>query len=199
MSKKNKRKSEEKLEKDLAAGFNISADTKGAIVTILVFLVAFLSILSFFNLAGAFGRWLNYGLGFLFGWADWLFILVLLLLGYFLLRSQKNRLNFTTYLGLFLLMISFTGLFNFLVSDYSFTDITKAGTGGGAMGYSVGYIFSTFLGFWGALAVFVASFIIGLFISLNTSFRDISSRARSFGLLKEKILPSHPIDRKSVV
>lgn len=198
MSKKNKKKQEEKLEKDLATGFNISPDTKGAIVTILVFLLAFLSILSFFNLAGAFGRALNYGLGFLFGWADWLFILTLLLLGYFLLRSQKQRLTFPTYLGLFFLMLSFTGLFNFLVSDYSFSDITREGTGGGALGYGTGYAFSALLGFWGSLAVFVALLIIGLFVSLNTSFKDISSRAKSFGLLKEKILPPHPTEEEEV-
>ncbi len=197
MSKKNKRKQEEKLDKDLAAGFNISPDTKGAIITIVVFLLAFLSILSFFNLAGTFGRGLNYGLGFLFGWADWLFILVLLLLGYFLLRSQSHRLKIPTYVGLFLLMLSFTGLFNFLVSDYSFSDISQNGTGGGALGYGIGYIFSSFLGFWGSLAVFVAMLVIGVFISLNTSFKDISIRAKSLGLLKEKIIPSSPIEEES--
>lgn len=196
MSKKNKRKQEEKLDKDLAAGFNISPDTKGAIITIVVFLLAFLSILSFFNLAGTFGRGLNYGLGFLFGWADWLFILVLLLLGYFLLRSQSHRLKIPTYVGLFLLMLSFTGLFNFLVSDYSFSDISQNGTGGGALGYGIGYIFSSFLGFWGSLAVFVAMLVIGVFISLNTSFKDISIRAKSLGLLKEKIIPSSPIEEE---
>lgn len=194
MSKKNKRKQEEKLDKDLATSFNISPDTRGAIITIVVFLLAFLSILSFFNLAGTFGRGLNYGLGFLFGWADWLFILVLLLLGYFLLRSQRYRLKIPTYLGLFLLMLSFAGLFNFLVSDYSFSDISQNGTGGGALGYGIGYLFSSFLGFWGSLAVFVAMLVIGVFISLNTSFKDISLRARSLGLLKEKIIPSSPIE-----
>ena len=192
MSKKNKRKQEEKIDKDLAEGFNISPDTRGAIMTIIIFLLAFLSILSFFNLAGTFGRALNYGLGFLFGWADWLFILVLLLFGYFLLRSQRHRLKFPTYLGLFLLISSFTGLFNFLVSDYSFADISQNGTGGGALGYGIGYVFSGFLGFWGSLAVLLAMLIIGIFISLNTSFKDISARARSFGLLKEKIIPSTP-------
>ncbi len=197
MSKKNKHKQVEKLDKDLAAGFNISPDTRGAIVTIVVFLLAFLSILSFFNLAGTFGRGLNYALGFLFGWADWLFILVLLLLGYFLLRSQKYRLKIPTYLGLFLLMLAFTGLLNFLVSDYNFSDITKEGTGGGALGYGIGYIFSSFLGFWGSLAVFVAMLVIGIFISLNTSFKDISLRAKSLGLLKEKIIPSSPIEEET--
>jgi len=196
MSKKNRKKQEEKLDQDLASNFSLSPDTRGAIITIVVFLVAFLSILSFFNLAGTFGRGLNYALGFLFGWADWLFILVLLLLGYFLLRSQKQRLKFPTYLGLFLLMFAFTGLFNFLVSDYTFSDITKAGTGGGAMGFASGYIFSSFLGFWGSLAVFVASLVIGLFISLNTSFKDIGARAKSLGLLKEKIIPASPAEEE---
>jgi S-DNA-T family DNA segregation ATPase FtsK/SpoIIIE len=192
MSRKNKRKQEEKLGQDLAVGFNMSPDTKGAIITIVVFLVAFLSILSLFNLAGPFGRGLNYGLGFLFGWADWLFIIILLLVGYFLLRSQSHRLKFITYLGLFLLILAITGLLNFLVQDYTFSEISKTGIGGGSLGFGAGYLFSTFLGFWGSLAVLVAMMIIGLFISFNTSFKDISARARSFGLLKEKIIPPTP-------
>ncbi|MDQ5970675.1 MAG: segregation ATPase FtsK/SpoIIIE, family, partial [Patescibacteria group bacterium] len=113
-----------------------------------------------------------------------------------LLRSQSHRLKIPTYVGLFLLMLSFTGLFNFLVSDYSFSDISQNGTGGGALGYGIGYIFSSFLGFWGSLAVFVAMLVIGVFISLNTSFKDISIRAKSLGLLKEKIIPSSPIEEE---
>ncbi len=192
MSRKNKRKQEEKLGQDLAVGFSMSPDTKGAIITIVVFLVAFLSILSLFNLAGPFGRGLNYGLGFLFGWADWLFIIILLLVGYFLLRSQSHRLKFVTYLGLFLLILAITGLLNFLVQDYTFSEISKTGIGGGSLGFGAGYLFSTFLGFWGSLGVLIAMMIIGLFISFNTSFKDISARARSFGLLKEKIIPPTP-------
>ncbi len=192
MSRKNKRKQGEKFDQDLAVGFNMSPDTKGAIITIVVFLMAFLSIMSFFNLAGPFGRGLNYGLGFLFGWADWLFIIILLLVGYFLLRSQRHRLKFVVYLGLFLLILAITGLLNFLVQDYTFSEISKTGIGGGSLGFGAGYIFSTFLGFWGSLGVLVAMMIIGLFISFNTSFKDISARARSFGLLKEKIIPPTP-------
>ncbi len=192
MSKKNKKKQIEKLDKDLATGFSISPDTKGAIITIVISLLAFLCILSLFNLAGPFGRALNYGLGFLFGWANWLFIIILLLVAYFLWRSQQHNLKFSTYLGLFFFICSSSALLNFLVSDYTFSDITKAGTGGGALGFGVGYIFTSFLGFWGSLAVLIALLIIGIFISLNTSFKDISTRAKSLGLLKEKIIPSKP-------
>jgi S-DNA-T family DNA segregation ATPase FtsK/SpoIIIE len=192
MSKKNKKKQIEKLDKDLATGFSISPDTKGAIITIVISLLAFLCILSLFNLAGPFGQALNYGLGFLFGWANWLFIIILLLIAYFLWRSQQHYLKFSTYLGLFFFITSSAALLNFLVTDYTFSDITKAGTGGGALGYGVGYLFSSFLGFWGSLAVLLALLIIGIFISLNTSFKDISTRAKSLGLLKEKIIPSSP-------
>lgn len=192
MSKKNKKNQAEKLDQDLAAGFSISPDTRGAIITIVVFLVALLSLFSVFGLAGPFGRALNYGLGFVFGWTDWLFIIILLVLGYFLMRSQQHRLRFVTYLGLGLLLISVCGLLNFLVQDYSFSEISKAGTGGGALGYGVGYLLFRFLGFWGSLLVLLAMLIIGLFIGFNTSFKDISTRAKSLGLLKEKIIPTLP-------
>ncbi len=187
MSKKSKRKLIE--EAQVADNFNLNPDTKGAIVTILVFLVAFLCILSLFNLAGLAGNYLSFGLGYLFGWADWLFIVILLVVGYFLIKSQTYRVKWSSYLGLFLVMVSVTGLINFLVGDFTFKEITSAGDGGGALGWIMGYGLGRLLGFWGALLVLLAFFLIGFFLAFNTSFKDLNERARALGLLKEKILP----------
>ncbi|MFA5127069.1 MAG: DNA translocase FtsK 4TM domain-containing protein [Patescibacteria group bacterium] len=188
MSRKTKQKIA--IESDEAQGFNLSPDTKGAIITILVFLVAFLCILSLFNLAGPAGNYLGFGLGYLFGWADWLFIVVLLVVGYFLIKSHTYRVKWSSYLGLFLVILAVTGLSNFLVSDFTFQEITSAGDGGGALGWAIGYGLDRGLGFWGALLVLLAVFLIGFFLAFNTSFRDINERAKALGLLKEKILPA---------
>lgn len=62
MAKNNKKNQPLDLVK--AETFNMNPNTKGAIFTIIVFLIAFLSVLSLFNLAGPFGQGLSYGLGF---------------------------------------------------------------------------------------------------------------------------------------
>jgi len=169
--------------------WQMNPDTKKAIFTILIFALAFLSILSIFNLAGAFGQALNFALAYLFGWADWLFILVLLSLGYLLLRSSRYKVGWASYLGLFLIILSFSGALNFFIREFSFKEITSAGTGGGALGYIVGNLFYKFLGFWGSLVILLAIFLTGIFLAFNTSFKGMIERAKALGILKEKFLP----------
>ena len=187
MAKNNKKNQPLDLVK--AEKFNMNPNTKGAIFTIIVFLIAFLSVLSLFNLAGPFGQVLSYGLGFLFGWADWLFILLLLLVGYWLLKSPDHKVKIITYIGLFILIFSLTGLLNFFVSDFTFKEIVSVGQGGGACGWAMGWLLTKFLGFWGSLLVFLGLFLVGLFLAFNTSFKDLHEKTKSLGLLKEKVMP----------
>ena len=169
-------------------GFHLNPETKGAIFTILIFVIAFLSILSMFDLAGALGRGLNFALAYLFGWGDWLFILVLIFLGFILLKSGQYKVKLISYIGLFLIIVSFAGILHFFVDEFTFKEITKAGTGGGALGFGVGVGFEKLLGFWGTLVVLIAMLLIGIFLAFNTSFKDITERAKALGILKEKFL-----------
>ena len=190
MAKRRKRRQyTRQQDEEVYATRELNPDTKRGIVIVAVFVVAFLSILSIFDLAGAFGRGLNFGLSYLFGWADWLFILILLYLGWFLLRSGRFNMHWVTYLGLSLLMLSSSGLLNFFVNEFSFSEITKAGSGGGALGYGVGMGLESALGFWGGLVILVALLLVGIFLSFNTSFKDMTERAKALGILKEKLLP----------
>lgn len=175
-------------EDDLVDHWSINSETKGAIFTILIFVVAFLSILSIFDLAGVFGEWLNYGLSFSFGRADWAFILVLLYLGFLLFKSKGYKIRFITYLGLFLILMSISGILHFFVEEFTFREITSQGIGGGALGFGVGIGLGKFLGTWGSATVFIASLLIGVFLAFNTSFKDIIEKGKSLGILKEKFV-----------
>ena len=170
-------------------GFHLNPETKGAIFTILIFVVAFLSALSMFNSAGALGRVLNTGLSYLFGWGDWLFILVLIFLGFILIKSQQYKVKIVSYIGLLLIIVSVAGILHFFVDEFTFKEITKAGTGGGALGFGVGVGLDKLLGFWGTIVVLIATLLIGIFLAFNTSFKDITEKAKALGILKEKFLP----------
>lgn len=174
----------------------ISPETKRGVATVLVFLAALLGILSLFGLAGDFGRTFSFGLAYLFGWADWLFILILLFWGYLLLRSNFYRIRWLTYLGLLLIILSVTGILNFLVDDYSFSEVGSLGKGGGVLGRLQGAALVDFLGFWGSLLVFLAFLFIGIFLAFNTSFKGMTERAKSLGILKERLLPLAEEDKE---
>ena len=62
---------------------NISSETKRGILIIIVLILAALSLLGLFDLAGAFGRYLAKGEMLLFGWGKWFFPLALFAWGFF--------------------------------------------------------------------------------------------------------------------
>lgn len=188
MAKRKKRRSYKYADEEFELG-GMNPETKGAIFTILIFVIAFLSILSIFDLAGAFGRILSSGMSYVFGWADWLFILVLLFLGYMLMKSGRYGVKIMTYIGLVLVMIACSGILNFFVTDFTFREITKAGSGGGALGYGVGFGLDKLLGPWGSWVILLALLFIGIFLAFNTSFKDMIEKAKALGILKEKFLP----------
>ncbi len=169
--------------------FSLNPETKGAIFTILVFTVAFLSILSVFDLAGSFGRFLNSILSYAFGWADWLFILILLWLGFILVKSGRYSVKLSSYFGLLMIILSASGILHFFVKEFTFKEVVNAGEGGGALGYLIGRSALQFLGLWGSLVIFLAILFIGIFLAFNTSFKDIIAKAKALGILKEKFLP----------
>lgn len=167
----------------------LSPETKRGIWTVVIFLFAALGIMSIFGLAGDFGRALNFGLAYLFGWSDWLFLLILLFISYLFLRSNFYKIKWVVYLGLVLIILSTAGIFNFFVKDYTLAEIGQLGKGGGVLGYVLGLPLDNFLGTAGSLVVFLAFLLIGVFLAFNTSFKDMTERAKSLGLLKEKLLP----------
>lgn len=170
--------------------WTLAPETKRGIVIVFIFLVSFLGLLSMFEAAGAFGHYFSTFLAYLFGWADWLFLILLLFLGYALLNSDKYLIKLSNYFGLALVLSSFCALFDFFVGISEYQDVVSLGKGGGALGYGLGSLGQQFLGFWGSLVAFLALLTIGILLGFNTSFRAMVDRAKALGILKEKLLPS---------
>jgi len=114
-----------------ASYYSLSPETKKGIIVIFLFTIALLSILSFLNLAGTAGVYLDFGFGIIFGWGRFLIPLVLIILGYTLARSSKYEVTWSNYVGLILFILSIHGLFHLKVPftnsfDFSQSDISKA-------------------------------------------------------------------------
>ncbi|OGY95119.1 MAG: hypothetical protein A2611_00195 [Candidatus Komeilibacteria bacterium RIFOXYD1_FULL_37_29] len=172
----------------------LKPETKRAIFVILLFTLAALSVLSIFDMAGSFGRVLNFALAYIFGWGIWLFILILLWLVYILMKSGIYGVRFVTYIGLSLILLSFSGILHFFVLDFNLEEITAAGKGGGAIGYFISEAGVSALGVGGSLVILLAILFIGVFLGFNTSFSALLDKAKTLGIIKEKFLPDKGTD-----
>jgi len=197
MGRKRRKRQTQEEEAAFVESWGLKPETKRGIFTVLVFVVAFLSVLSLFNLAGTLGQWLNTGLTYIFGWSAGVFVLVLLLLGWILIRNYHYQIKVVTYIGLGLILFSVSGILHFFVSELTFREITDYGNGGGALGFLIGDNLIKFVGFWGALVILLAILFIGVFLAFNTSFGDMMEKAKALGILKEKFLPEELPDENN--
>ncbi len=99
--------------------FMVSREINRSLSVILLFVFAVASFFSFFNLAGAVGKFINHYYSILFGLGKYFFAGLLLMLSFFLYwhNYKNNRVNlrFTHYFGAFLLMFSTCGLATYWV------------------------------------------------------------------------------------
>jgi len=166
--KLNRIKKERKFESSL------SLETKRGILVIILFTLAGLSFLSFFNLAGEAGHLISQVLKIVFGWSYLLFPLVLVILGYLFLNPSKYSLKGINYLGLFLFFLSFNGLLHLTFPLKEAIKMARVGEGGGYLGLSLSYPFQKIMGFWASLVILAALFLISLLLMFNTTLTRLA-------------------------
>ncbi len=158
-----------------APKFNLSPETKKDILVVFVFLIAFLSILGLFNLSGAFGRAIQGLWQTIFGNAAPFWPFILIIIGYLIINLEKYEIKVSRWLGLFLFILTSTGLLQIFSSDKTFT-AAKLGQGGGLLGYLTAMPLEKIAGFWGALIILMALFLISLLLFFETSFQNILNK-----------------------
>lgn len=164
MKKTNKPSSESKI--------IISPDTKKDVLVILIFALAFLSLLGIFDLAGNVGRAINSFWLFSFGWANWFAPIILLFIGYLIINKDKYESSTLRYLGLIFITLSFLSLLQLFAHKKSFI-LHNQGTGGGILGYLVAYPLEKIANFGGALIIIIALLLIGFLFYFETTFKNI--------------------------
>lgn len=174
--KKKQKKTSEPLFKSW--DWELEDETKKHILVIILFAVAGISILSLFGLAGAAGEFIAKILGMVFGWADFIFPVILVILGYVLLFPNRYDLRSVNYLGVALFVLSATGLMHLTIPLKEALDIVPSGEGGGYIGFFASYPLQKIMGFWAGLIILIALF----FISFLTMFNTTLSRLLSPGV-----------------
>lgn len=151
----------------------MDSSVKKGVIVVIVFLVAILSLLAIFDLAGGFGRFLYRLLELLFGWGFWTFPLVLILAGYLSLANHRHSFQTRNWVGVFLLIVGYSGLFHLIYNAAVFQEALREGNGGGYVGFAIAWPLSQIMGRWAAMAVTVALLIIGLLLTFEMTLERL--------------------------
>ncbi|MDP2586321.1 MAG: DNA translocase FtsK 4TM domain-containing protein [Candidatus Komeilibacteria bacterium] len=189
MAKKNKRKQRQEKEAEengWERGPMLASETKKSILIIVLFALAALSILSFFDLAGDLGLALKNTLNLIFGWGALIAPVVLLILGYFLLLPEKYAITAGNYIGVFFLVMGYSGIFQF-IKDAGVETFLESGQGGGYLGYFVYLPLQKTMGSWASIIVLLAIFLIAILLTFNTTLKSVAKKINFFNLFKNRV------------
>ncbi|MFW0862721.1 MAG: DNA translocase FtsK 4TM domain-containing protein [Candidatus Komeilibacteria bacterium] len=165
----------------------LSAETKKGIFIILIFLIALLALLALLNLAGAFGIITDQILGMILGWGKWIFPLLLLMWGYFLLNPDKYLLKPSNYLGLFFVILAYSGLLELIHDFNNLQNTFTADQGGGYIGYAITQPLQQAMGGFASFVILLGLLLISILISFNISLDELGNKVNIFRLLWLKI------------
>ncbi len=175
-SKKRKKSNHFKKEKATknSGGYQASV-FKRDILSILIFTLAVLFVLGLFDLAGQGGFYLSLASKFIFGWGAWLFPIVLIILGYFVLKLSSQQKRFHNFFGLFLAVLSYSGIFQLIYWLIQNNFNLEKYEGGGYLGFYIAYPLRKLIGLGASFIVLLALLLISLLlmgdISLNQLFK----------------------------
>jgi DNA segregation ATPase FtsK/SpoIIIE, S-DNA-T family len=167
MARKKRRKYEE------VEYYSLSPETKRGIIIVFLFAVSLICILSFLNLAGVAGTYVDLGLGIVFGWGRYLLPLILILLGYGLSRPNSYSISIPNYIGIVLFILSIHSLLHLKVPPTESFELSFSGLGGGVLGYVLSYPLIIYLGFWASLVILLSLLFASVLLMFNTSIEAI--------------------------
>lgn len=154
--------------------FSLDPETKRGVAVVFLFAFAVLILLGIFDLAGAFGKALDEGIAYVFGWDRLLIPFFLVAWAYHILAPERLRLRFTNAIGFILFFLTL----NPLVHVVTFAD--KLGIGdaalraaGGKLGETVAIPLTNMLGMAGTVTILFALFVVSLLLMFNATLRQV--------------------------
>lgn len=168
-SKKNKKLGEEKERRFFH--LNLPEDIKKKIGGIIIFLIALIVILSFFEEAGVAGRFIFQGLNLLIGRVTFFLPLILVLAGIVFFLTEYKKFLIPLLLATFLLILGFSGIFEAL-------------SPGSKQGGYLGYLADPLLKFFD---IWITQIIFGVIILISgLIFRHLLKKSSSISLKVHK-------------
>ncbi|HLC49554.1 MAG TPA: DNA translocase FtsK 4TM domain-containing protein [Candidatus Andersenbacteria bacterium] len=141
-----------------------------AVIGVILIVFSIIAVLSFFSAAGPSGNVILFSLLRLFGRLGYLVPFGLSILGWKLLRSGDERMPRSRVVGIFLLLVGLLGIFH--VVGIPLEDAYQSaldGKGGGLVGFFLSFPMSRLFSSIASTLIFIAAFVVGVFLSFNLS------------------------------
>jgi S-DNA-T family DNA segregation ATPase FtsK/SpoIIIE len=152
---------------------SLDPETLHGVLTVVVFAIAAILLLSTFNLAGSFGIAIDKALASVFGWDRVILPFMLLAIG--IREASPNRLSLSVgnYVGFLLFYFSLNPLVHAARGLNVSSTAEELAQAGGRMGALVADPFVGIFGGVGAIVVFAALFLVSLLLTFNTSLKRV--------------------------
>ncbi|MFA6548136.1 MAG: DNA translocase FtsK 4TM domain-containing protein [Candidatus Magasanikbacteria bacterium] len=159
---------------------NLNPEVSQGLLAILLFIIAGLSILSFFSMAGVAGIFIDSTLALIFGQVRYVFPLVLIMIAVLLIKDLEYNYRHTHTLGAFLFFLSFNGLVHIQKPlDAMFTQATL-GFAGGFFGLALSWPLLKYVGYWGGTLILVGLLFVSFIFLFNTTLAQMVDLNKKF-------------------
>jgi len=152
---------------------DLNPEISHGLVAILLFVVAGLAILSFFQMAGVAGEFIDSLLAICFGQVRYVFPVILFIIGILIIKDLDYDYRPTHFWGALIFFLSFNGLIHLKYEPTQMLDLALQGLGGGLAGTALAWPLGTYLGYWGGLIILIALILVGIIFLFNTSLAQI--------------------------
>lgn len=161
---KNRRNDNSINKKSMLSRFDdLHPETKKTALGVILLAFSILTALSYFQLAGSFGKLFFNFFNLFLGYGFFLIPILLLVLSLIFFLSHRPNLYFSTIFGAVLFLISTLALMEIFVD--SSREL------GGYLGFVLSYPLSKIFGFWGGMVILIAGIITSLAIIFNLHFK----------------------------
>ena len=151
----------------------LDPETKRGITAVVLFALAALLFLSFFQVAGTLGSIIDRSLAVVFGLDRPLLAVILMLVGATTMYPERGRLSVWNHLGIFFFFLSFNGLLNLSLVNRVTPVVTDTALAGGLIGQILSLFAPHFIGYWGAAVTSSALLVVSVMLAFNTSLRAL--------------------------
>jgi S-DNA-T family DNA segregation ATPase FtsK/SpoIIIE len=162
---------------------NLNPEVSQGLLAILLFVVAGLSILSFFSMAGVVGIFVDSTLAIIFGQVRYVFPILLIVIAVLLIKDLEYNFKNTHTLGAFLFFLSFNGLIHIQHPVTEMWEIATQGYGGGLFGMALGWPLLKYVGYYGGLLILIGLLLVSLIFLFNTTLAQMVELHKKFFLM----------------
>lgn len=173
----------QKRQRDDGPKINLNPEVSQGLLAILLFVVAGLSILSFFNMAGVAGIFIDSTLAIIFGSVRYVFPLMLITIAVLLIKDLEYNYRHTHTVGAVLFFLSFNGLIHIQKPIEEMVSIATQGYAGGLFGLALSWPLLKYVGYWGGLMILIGLLLVSVIFLFNTTLAQIVEMNKKFFMM----------------